>query len=283
MAKKPEKELGGPRKMSLGTKIVIGIFAVVMALSMTLPSLAPIFAGTASSSSQSSEQSSSDQESSESSTDENADAEVEDPTAGVPENETLKNLANQNKDKIVKFQKRLKNDPNDLAALLNLGQNYMSWGYSSLYSGTTDEEKAYSEGLIQKAVEYYDSYLALHASDAVKVQKALCSYYLGNTDEAIDTLKKMTEEKPDYPMGWANLGMLYEQQYDQENALNAYQKAADADPNDEYGAKTYAEQRIQSIKSAGSSFSDLTNEELLGTKSKPEEGLPGIIANKSEL
>jgi tetratricopeptide (TPR) repeat protein len=93
----------------------------------------------------------------------------------------------------------------------------------------------------------------------------------------------MTEEKPDYPMGWANLGMLYEQQYDKDNAINAYQKAADSDPNDEYGAKTYAEQRIQSIRSAGSSFSDLTNEELLGTKSKPEEGLPGIIANKSDL
>ena len=41
---KKEKELGG-RKMSTGTKIVVGIFAVVMALSMMLPSLAPIFAG----------------------------------------------------------------------------------------------------------------------------------------------------------------------------------------------------------------------------------------------
>ena len=45
MAKPKEKELGGARSMSKGAKILVVVFAVLMALSMMLPSLAPIFAG----------------------------------------------------------------------------------------------------------------------------------------------------------------------------------------------------------------------------------------------
>lgn len=290
MAKKQQKELDG-RNMSTGMRIIVGVFAVVMALSMMLPSLAPIFAGN-DSSSQTDEQA--DEANTDEKTDEQteeakpdeakpADSELDKTIATVPENDTLKNLAEQNKTKVDKFGKRLEEDPNNLAALLNLGQTYMNWGYSARYSSSTDEETAYSEALVKKAMEYFDRYLALRASDAVSVQRALCNYYVGNTDEAVSSLTKLCEEKPDYAMGWANLGMLYEQQYDQSKALEAYAKAVETDPNDEYGAKSYAEQRIQSINSANANFNELTNEELLGTNSKPEEGLPAIIANGSNL
>lgn len=290
MAKKQQKELNG-RNMSTGMRVIVGVFAVVMALSMMLPSLAPIFAGN-DSSSQTDEQTDdattdekTEEQSEEAKTEEAkpADSELDKAIATVPENDTLKNLAEQNKTKVDKFSKRLEEDPNNLAALLNLGQTYMNWGYSARYSSSTDEETAYSEALVKKAMEYYDRYLALHPSDAVTVQRALCEYYVGNTDEAVAALAKMTEEKPDYAMGWANLGMLYEQQYDQTKALEAYNKAVETDPNNEYGAKSYAEQRIQSINSANANFNELTNEELLGTNSKPEEGLPAIIANGSKL
>lgn len=317
MAEK-QKELGGPRKMSMGTKVATAVFAVVMALSMTLPSLAPIFAGNGSSGEQQSDSAADSQTESTTQTEDTTQAEETTPAenaaqtedaaedagaedgaeaedeaeateeagdaaAGVPENETLKNLADENKDEVAKFEDRLKQDPKNLAALLNLGQDYMSWGYSALTSSTTDEEKEYSKGLINKAVEYYNSYLGERDSDAVKIQLALCDYYLGNTEQAEDALKKMTEEKPDYALAWANLGMLYDQQYKQDDAIAAYQKAAETDPDDEYGAKSYGEQRIDSINSMRSDFSALTNEELLGTKSKPEEGLPAIIANNSDL
>jgi tetratricopeptide (TPR) repeat protein len=303
MANKPQKELGGPRQMSKGTKIVIGVFAVIMALSMTLPSLAPIFANDSNDDTQEQETQTEDKdgaaegestddaegdeaadtdnasESGESTTDEAKD----DAAAGVPDNETLKNLADENADEVKKFEDRLEKDPNNLAALLNLGQIYMNWGYSAQYSSTTDEERDYSKELLNKSVEYFDRYLAIEDSDAVKVQRLSSLYYLGETQESLDAMKKITEENPDYPLAWAHLGLFYEWQYDQANALDAYKKAAETDPKDEYGVKSFADEHVKSINQSTSNFSDLTNEELLGTDSKPQAGLPGVIANESGI
>lgn len=309
MANKPQKELGGPRQMSKGTKIVIGVFAVIMALSMTLPSLAPIFANDSNDDTQEQEQEAQTEdkdeaaegestddaegdeaadtdnasESGESTTDEAKDENTDDAAAGVPDNETLKNLADENADEVKKFEDRLDKDPNNLAALLNLGQIYMNWGYSAQYSSTTDEERDYSKGLLNKSVEYFDRYLAIEESDAVKVQRLSSLYYLGETQESLDAMKKITEENPDYPLAWAHLGLFYEWQYDQANALDAYKKAAETDPKDEYGVKSFADEHVKSINQSTSNFSDLTNEELLGTDSKPQAGLPGVIANESGI
>ena len=292
MANKPQKELGGPRQMSKGTKIVIAVFAVIMALSMTLPSLAPIFASSAENDDQGEAQTEQtddatteeEGESDDANADENAKENAEDDTyAGVPDNDSLRSLVDQNADEVKKFEERLEKDPKNLAALLNLGQIYMNWGYSAQYSGTTDEEKDYANGLLNKSVEYFDQYLAIEDSDAVKVQRLSSLYYLGNTQESLDAMKQITEEKPDYPLAWAHLGLFYEWQYDQTNALAAYKKASETDPNNEYGVKDFAEEHIQSINSSSADFSDLTNEELLGTDSKPQAGLPGVIANESGL
>lgn len=305
MANKPQKELGGPRQMSKGTKIVIGVFAVIMALSMTLPSLAPIFANDSNDDTQEQEQeaqtedkdeaaegeSTDDAEGDEAADTDNAsesgesttDEAKDDAASDVPDNETLKNLADENADEVKKFEDRLDKDPNNLAALLNLGQIYMNWGYSAQYSSTTDEERDYSKGLLNKSVEYFDRYLAIEESDAVKVQRLSSLYYLGETQESLDAMKKITEENPDYPLAWAHLGLFYEWQYDQTNALAAYKKAAETDPKDEYGVKSFADEHVKSINQSTSNFSDLTNEELLGTDSKPQAGLPGVIANESGI
>lgn len=291
--------------MSKGTKIVIGIFAVIMALSMMLPSLAPIFAGNTNADDQETEQQDTQQtedtsestedmsektedssEKTEETDNKDEDAKEEstdDVTAGVPDNDTLKDLAEENADEVKKFQQRLEEDPNNLAALLNLGQTYMNWGYSAQYSSSTDEEKEYSNDLLNKSIEYFDRYLALADSDAVRVQKISAQYYLGNTQESLDAMKKITEEKPEYPLAWAHLGLFYEWQYDFTNAKAAYQKAEETDPNNEYGVKSFAEEHISSINSYSADFSKLTNEELLGTNAKPQEGLPGIIANNNDI
>ncbi len=291
MAKKQQKELGG-RNMSTGTRIIVGIFAVVMALSMMLPSLAPIFASESASQQAEQEDDGTNETETETTTEEEAtsedeqaapDASLDEAIANVPDNESLKSLAEQYEKSNAKFLKRLEDDPNDLAALLNLAQNYMDWGYSAVHSSSTDEETSYSQALLNKAMEYYDRYLKLHDSDAAKVQRVLCQYYAGKTDEAVAALKAITEEKPDYPLAWANLGMLYEQQYDYDEALEAYGKAKETDPDDDYGVKNYAEQRINAINASRANFSNLTNEELLGTDSKPQEGFAGVIANNSGI
>ena len=121
MADKPKKELGGMRNMSTGAKVAVGVFAVIMALSMMLPSLAPIFAGNNDAADDQAEASENETTAQEENATSQGDDEEEDLTKGVPDNDTLKSLAETNAEKIAPFKKRIKSNPKDLAALLNLG------------------------------------------------------------------------------------------------------------------------------------------------------------------
>lgn len=290
MAKKPQKELGG-RQLSTGTKIVVAVFAVIMALSMMLPMIAQVFAGRQVASSESAEQAESATEEAaqtDEKTDEKKDADEKaadekatEEEAAVPDNETLKSLAEQYDPKVDKYKKRLESDPKNLAALLNLGQTYMNWGYSATYSSSTDEETNYSKGLLNKAVKTYDDYLALNDSPAVKVDKALCQYYAGDTDKAIKALEKMTKDDPSYPLAWANLGMLYETQNETEKATEAYRKAVETDENDEYGAKSYGNRRLIALNSTVSSPGDAGDASIDNLSTNTNSGLTGTLANDS--
>lgn len=294
MADKPKKELGGARNLSTGVKVGIVIIAVIMALGMMLPSLSSIFASGSSKADEQSESSEQTDEQTSESTDEGADDQnaddeskddkekEDDKLKDVPDNESLKSLATTNLETIEPYQKRLKEDKNDLAALLNMGKTYMSWGYSAKYSSTTDEEQEYSKGLLEQAMKYYDRYLKLNDSDAVRVDRALCEFYAGDTEEAINALEKLSKKKADYPLVWANLGMLYEQQGETEKANEAYKKAIETDQKDEYGAKTYANQRLISLNATLSSPADAgdAGSDKVST-SNNETGLTSTLADKS--
>ncbi|MDO4537681.1 MAG: tetratricopeptide repeat protein [Coriobacteriales bacterium] len=283
MAQK-QKELGG-NNMSTGTKVVIIVFAVVMALSMMLPTLASVVA-----SNNAAEEAAKEEETSESASG-TADStsgetastsgEVASEEAAVPDNESLKSLATQYEEQLAVYKERLAKDGSNLAALLNLGQNYMNWGYSAYYSSTTDEEKAYSKGLIDKAVSYFDKYLAINDSDAVKVDRAMCSYYAGDTDAAVAAIEQITKDNPSSPLAWANLGVLYENKGDSEKATEAYKKAIEADPNDEYGAKSYANQRLISLNSTVSSPADAgaAGADSLQSSTPTSTGLSQTLSN----
>lgn len=285
MAQPKEKELGGARKMSTGVKVVIGIFAVVMALSMTLPSLSAIFAG--SSSDQSAEEESSDAEATET---EETSAEPEKKAEvkvvgedNVPENDTLKSLAESNVSTAKKFLERLDKDENNLAALLNLGQTYMNWGYSANSSASTDEEKAYAKSLLDTAIDYFDRYLKLNDSATVKIDRALSQYYAGDTDEAVKALEKVCDEYPENPLAWAQLAYLYESQNNTDKASDTYRKAAELDADERYGVKNYANQRLISLNAKVDSVSDAGDAAIETTDADAQSELLQKLNGDSQL
>ncbi len=266
MSEPKKKELGGTRKMSTGMKVGVGIFAVIMALSMTLPSLTSIFGNRAAEEETTEQKSSNENEAKtdESKTNEDEKAKEEEKKAEeqkkeeqkVPDNETLKNLAETNAENVEKYSKRLEEDENNLAALLHLGETFMNWGYSAMNSSTTDEEKEYSKGLLNKATEYFDRYLKLNDSVTVKIDRTLVEYYAGDADKAVTDLKKICDENPENSLAWAQLGYLYESQYKNEDATAAYKKAIEVDPDDAYGVKSYANQRLIAMNAKVSSPGD---------------------------
>jgi Tfp pilus assembly protein PilF len=237
-AKASAKQQKTDRK-KLFTTVGIIIFAVVMALSMMLPSLAPIFASQNASSQQAAEEqstSTSDESSSDTSTE-----------SSTEQSATSQLDANYTKT-ITPLEKKLEGDPQNLAALLNLGNEYMNWGYSASYSGSDAE---HSKELLTKAMGYYDRYLALNDSPAVKVNRALCQLYSGDTAGAQAALEQLTQTNADYGPAWANLGLTYEMAANQDAAKAAYEKAQEVDANDEYGAKSFADRRLVQMNNTG--------------------------------
>lgn len=221
-----------PGELSRFQKIVIVAFIVIFALSTLAGALASVVqTETAEDASEES------QETTVATIDENYEGIVQDLESKVAEN------------------------AEDKASLLSLGRYCFSWGANVSSLATTDEETAHANELFDKAIGYYDQYLALEDSPAARVDRALCQYYKGDTEAAATELSEITTASPDYAPAWANLGMLYETQGRTDEARAAYEKASELDPNDEYGAYSYAQQRISALDEAAASAEEESADE----------------------
>lgn len=242
--------------IGLGGKILIVFFAILMAASLMLPSFAAIFSSTQSGSSTSGQQSTSVTDVA------SADAKYTDVVASLEE--------------------KYSSDPTDLATLLNLGKNYMTWGVYVRYFGSTDADTSHANELLDKAVKYYDEYLAIKDSGAVRCDKAMCAFYQQDGTSALNQLEELTASAPDYGPAWANLGLLYEASGNTDAAKEAYAKAQETDPDDEYGAKSYATRRLSAIESAengDSASSDSTS--TTGSSATGSQGLSDTLGSLS--
>lgn len=231
-------------------RIGIGIFAVVIALSMTIPSFAYLLGdGTAQQEAQATEEAAAG-------ADESTDAATDTQEAA----ETgLASVDASYQPTVQALEEKLKESPDDLATLLNLGNDYMAWARTGSLYVASDEDRQHLSELYGQAISYYDRYLELNDSNAVRVDRALCQFYRGETEEATTALEQLCETAPDYGPAWANLGLVYEYQGEQDKAKEAYQKAVEVDADDEYGAKSFANQRIAAM-SATANGGELTGD-----------------------
>ena len=149
---------------------------------------------------------------------------------------------------------QLAENPDDMDTVLALANDYSSWGASVRMLATTDEESSHADDLLDTAIGYYDQYLASEnpeSEDSARVSRAMCLYYQGSVDDAIEALEGVTKDSPDYATGWADLGLVYESQGRSDDAIAAYEKAVELDPNDEQGVKSSVEERLEALKGAG--------------------------------
>lgn len=251
------------------TGIAIGVFAVIMALSMMLPSLTYIFGNNSGQTEQQEQEAQQQEEQAQS-----EDGEETETLTGI-------DLVDSNYAAVVDpLEAKLAENPKDLATLLSLGNNYMSWASEASGYAADDTASAHVNELYQQAIDYFDQYLKLNDSAVVKANRAMCLLYSGDADAALAALQKLTEEAPDYGPAWANIGLIREYQGDQEAAKEAYQKAIDADPNDEYGAKSYANRRLAAMAAqTGEGLTDETAESAAGTGTSGAEALSDALGS----
>lgn len=166
-------------------------------------------------------------------------------------------IDSQYEDVVANLESTVEQNPDDAQSLLTLANDYYSWGSYVSTLATTDDETSHGLDLFGKAVERYDQYLAIAGDDAssddvngARVSRAMCLYYQGETSDAISALEELTQSSDDfsYAPAWADLGLLYESTGSTDEAIAAYQRAIECDPDDEAGAKSYAEKRLDALQ-----------------------------------
>ena len=254
-----EAEAKKARKNKI-TGIAVGVFAVILALSMMLPSFAYIFGNNQGAQDQAAqEQEAKKEESSDESSSEESTDTQEDQATGIEA------IDNNYKAVVNPLKKKLEKNPKDLATLLNLGNDYMSWASEASSYAVDEESSNHVNKLFQKAIGYYDQYLELNDSQVVKTSRAMCFFSLGDTDTAMSELQTLTQNSPDYGPAWAYIGLINESKGDTDAAKEAYNKAIEVDPNNEYGANSYANRRLAAMAaSQGEGLTDETAESVQG-------------------
>lgn len=166
---------------------------------------------------------------------------------------SLEDVDNQFAPQAETLEKRLEADPENYELLKQLGSLYLSWGYYSSMFAQVDAERVTVNQRLEQAVSYIDRALAIEDSPELRVDRGVAKYYEGDSTAAINTLEEAVELYPDYGPAWANLGLFYESRGRTDEAIVAYEQAIKADPDDENGAKSFAEGRISSINASSSS------------------------------
>ena len=219
------KKTRKPGELSTFQKVVIVLFIVVFALSTLAGALASVF------------QSSQNQ-----SIEYNVDY-----------------IDSQYTDYVADLESQLEGDPENAETLLATARACSSWGSSVMMLAANDGEASHGTELVERAVGYYDRYLELNDASDARTERAMCEYYLGDTEAATTDLEAVTEDYPEYAPAWYDLGMLYESQDQTEEALAAYQKAVELDPDDEQGVGSNAQSRVDEL--TGASDEGDSNEE----------------------
>lgn len=159
-------------------------------------------------------------------------------------------IDSQYSDYVADLESKLEEDPDDAETLLATARACSTWGSYVQMLATTEEESAHGTELLQRAIGYYDRCIELEGASDARAERAMCEYYLGDVETAIADLEALTADDPDYANAWYDLGMLYEGQARTEDAVAAYERAAELDPDDESGVGANAQSRIDDLTGA---------------------------------
>ena len=213
VAKKRERR---PGELSTFQKAVVIVFIVIFALSTLAGALASVFQS----------------------------------TQGQSVEYDVDYVDSQYEDYVADLESQLEGDPENAETLLATARACSTWGTTVMMLAADDAEAAHGTELVERAVGYYDRYLALDNASDARAERAMCEYYLGDAETATADLEALTTDDPEYATGWYDLGLLYEGQGQTDEALAAYQKAVELDPDDEQGVGSSAQSRVDELTGA---------------------------------
>jgi len=130
------------------------------------------------------------------------------------------------------YKAALAKNPNDLEALIGLAN------------------LEFDSGQWEKAIEYYSRALTIDSKNAdVRVDRAIAYHATGRNDLAKKELLLVTRERPTHGNAWLNLGVVNRDLGDRAEAIRAWERYLELDPQGEHAASV--RQEIAALKQAG--------------------------------
>lgn len=216
-------------RTSTGMKIVIIIFAIVLVVSLMLPSLTALFSHT-------------------------SQEQAETPVASeqvAPS--TPADIDAYYEPSVQALKKRLESDPQNVALNHDLGNSYFDWAMHRSYLSQGDPaQEARLKEIFGMAVVQYDKVLAVSPAHSVKVDRTIALFYTGAEDQARADLEEFVHgEGAQFAPAWANLAGFYEK-VDKDKAKEDYNKALELIGDDPSHArlKTFIESRLALMENA---------------------------------
>lgn len=153
--------------------------------------------------------------------------------AASSQQETVESVNSRYQDTADAVLAKVDEDPDNTSYLQNLVTVYDEWGnqlmsVASADGTVSDEENQQISSCFGNVVTYADQYIEAGGdSQDVQVDRAMACYYLGDSDEAISSMKRLCRKDSDNASLWQQLGSLYQAAGDADGAADAYGKAAD--------------------------------------------------------
>jgi len=147
--------------------------------------------------------------------------------SSIPDQVTQNRVSGQNSgvdlaniQKINELEAQVKNNPDDMASLLELAH------------------LKNDSGLYEQAIVNYQKYLEKNPSDAdARIDMGVCYYNLRNYDEAIKQMETAIQYSPKHQIGYLNLGIVNLTAGNLEKSKEWLRKAIEIDPNSEVGKR----------------------------------------------
>lgn len=154
-------------------------------------------------------------------------------------------LRNMYQASIQKYQKAIASDPENYSNYEMLGNVAFDWA-KSVQQGSLSANPFSIAELYQMSIAAYTSRLEIKPSTEVYVDRAIATYYSGDTASAIQQLETYTTEDPYFAKAWANLGIFYATDGQTDKARESFEKGLEASPDSD--TRAFIEESLESLE-----------------------------------
>jgi tetratricopeptide (TPR) repeat protein len=214
---------------SLLAKIVIGVFGVILVIGLAGPSISALLASLGGG----------------------------DSTTGTGDEGPVEAIAAQHQPVVDSWESVLASDPTSSSAMVGLGNTYFDW------AADLQQSEQVAPGLDRPywnfAALYYDQAIGQGVDDpGVHVDAAIAEYYSGDAQSAADRAERAIEIAPDFAPAYFNGGIFYADLGRTQEALAAFGRYLEIDPDGQFGDPQYAQEQIAQLQQATPAPSEAT-------------------------